>query len=123
MWSGYDGDNKMNGYIINPAWFYWVNIANGIKIIISLLAVASLVASFLSTLISLDDTDTITSKKFEKMALKMFIVAIVCIIISLFIPSKETLIEMKIAEYVTLENAEWTVAAIKDLVDYIVRVL
>ena len=109
----------MNGYIINPAWFYWVNIADGIKIIMSLLAVASLVASFLSALISLDDTDTATSKKFEKMALKMFIVAIVCIIVSLFIPSKETLIEMQIAKYATLENAEWTVDAIKDVADYI----
>ena len=109
----------MNGYIINPAWFYWVNIADGIKIIMSLLAVASLVASFLSALISLDDTDTATSKKFEKMALKMFIVAIVCIILSLFIPSKETLIEMQIAKYATLENAEWTVDAIKDVADYI----
>lgn len=111
----------MNGYIINPAWFYWVNIVNGIKTIMSLLAGASLVASFLSALISLDETDTATSKKFEKIALKMFIVAMVCIIISLFIPSKETLIEMKIAEYATLENAEWTVDAIKDAVDYIVN--
>lgn len=109
----------MAEYIINPAWFYWVNIADGIKIIMSLLAVASLVASFLSALISLDDTDTATSKKFEKMALKMFIVAIVCIIISLFIPSKETLIEIQIAKYATWENAEWTTDAIKDVVDYI----
>lgn len=113
----------MNGYIINPTWFYWINIADGIKIIMSLLAVASLVASFLSALISLDDTDTATSKKFEKMALKMFIVAIVCIIISLFIPSKETLIEMKIAKYATWEDAEWTADAIKDLVDYIANAI
>lgn len=113
----------MNGYIINPTWFYWINIADGIKIIVSLLAVASLVASFLSALISLDDTDTATSKKFEKMALKMFIVAIVCIIISLFIPSKETLIEMQIAKYATWENAEWTADAIKDLVDYIANAI
>lgn len=113
----------MNGYIINPAWFYWINIVDGIKIIMSLLAVASLVASFLSALISLDDTDTATSKKFEKMALKMFIVAIVCIIISLFIPSKETLIEMQIAKYATWENAEWTVDAIKDLADYIANAI
>lgn len=113
----------MNGYIINPAWFYWVNIADGIKIIMSLLAVVSLVATFISTLISLDDTDTDTSKNFEKMALKMFIVAMVCIIISLFIPSKETLIEMQIAKYATWENAEWTVDAIKDLADYIANAI
>ena len=113
----------MNEYIINPAWFYWINIADGIKTIISLLAVASLVASFLSALISLDDTDTATSKKFEKMALKMFIIAIVCIIISLFIPSKETLIEMQIAKYATGENGEWTTDAIKDVVDYIANTI
>lgn len=115
----------MTEYIINPAWFYWVNIVNGIRTIMFLLAGAASVATFITALISLDETDTDTaiSKKFEKIALKMFIVTIVCIIIAVLIPSKETLIEMKIAEYATLENAEWTVAAIKDLVDYILRVL
>ena len=113
----------MNEYIINPAWFYWIDIVSGIKIIMALLAVAALIATLITALISFDETDTDTSKNFEKKALKMLIVTIVCIIIALFIPSKEILIEMQIAKYATWENAEWTADAIKDVVDYIVNAI
>ena len=112
----------MNGYIINPAWFYWVNIVDGIKIVTLMLASISLIAAFLSAFISCADEDE-ESKQYEKIALKMLIVAVACIIIAIFIPTKETLIEIQIAKYATWENAEWTVDAIKDLVDYITNAI
>lgn len=109
----------MNEYIISPAWFYWVNIVNSIEIIMIMLTIISLMATLFMTFMSLDDEDN-ESKRYEKIALKMLIISITCMVIAIFIPTKETLIEMQIAKYATWENTEWTVSAIKDVVDYII---
>jgi len=41
----------------------------------------------------------------------------------IFIPSRNTMLEMQIARYATYENAEWTVETIKSAVDYIVQAI
>ncbi len=40
-----------------------------------------------------------------------------------FIPDKQTMIEMLVAKTATVENAEWTVDAVKQAVDYIVSAI
>ena len=44
-------------------------------------------------------------------------------IIHVFIPSRETLIEMQIARFTTVENAEWALDAVKSATDYIVSAI
>ena len=44
-------------------------------------------------------------------------------IIYVFIPPRETLIEMQIARFTTVENAEWALDAIKSATDYIVSAI
>jgi hypothetical protein len=67
-----------------------------------------------------DDED---KKAFWKIAKKLIILCIVLWIVCIFIPSKETLIEMQVAKYATYENAEWTVENVKQAVDYIINAL
>ena len=45
----------------------------------------------------------------------------VCLVLTIFVPSKSTMIEMMIAKYATYENADWTVESLKSVVDYIVE--
>ena len=108
----------MNGYIINPAWFYWVDIVSSLKIVALASTIVGIFACIFLIVAVLEEGDNF---------LKPLRIAIACtamyIIVTVFIPSKETLIEMQIAKYVTWENAEWTVDTIKDAVDYIANAI
>ncbi len=105
----------MNEYIINPAWFYWANIANGLKIVALIGAMIGMIACIFCIIAVLEKDDD-----YLKPLRIVIACTTVCIIAAVFIPTKETLIEMQIAKYATWENAEWTIDAIKDAVDYIV---
>lgn len=67
----------------------------------------------------------------ERKAVRFFTKALkvgigVCVIAGLFlvfVPSKETLIEMMIAKQATYENTTWTVDALKSAVDYVVQAI
>ena len=114
----------MNGYIIDPAWFYWIAIADAIRttmfIIAAILLVFGGVVGIFVT-IGNDVSDVIDVD--VKAVLKMIIAGAVCFVIAVLIPSKETLIAMQVAKYATWENANWTVDAVKEAVDYIVNAL
>ncbi len=112
----------MNGYIINPMWFYWVNIANTAKTAFGILAGILFLLGLCSVwaLIDSDLFDDEETEKYWKATRWVIAGGLVCLIAAIFIPTKNTLIEMQIAKYATWENAEWTVGAIKDAVDYIV---
>lgn len=112
-------------YIINPMWFYWINVVSTIKVILILLEIGTIIAlSFgvvgycLTYKDNLSDGEFEASKKLIRISLPM---AIVTAILLIFIPGKQTMIEMQIARYATTENAEWTVETIKSAVDYIVE--
>ena len=108
----------MNGYIINPAWFYWVNVVNGLKIVAIICATVGAVACIPLIYAVLDEDDD-----YLKPLWIVGACTVVCIIAAVFIPTKNTLIEMQIAKFATWENAEWTVDAVKDAVDYIVNAI
>ena len=59
----------------------------------------------------------------KKATIVFAIISLMTLIISLFIPSKETLISMMIAKYATKENLSMTVEGIKSAVDYIVNTM
>ena len=112
-------------YIINPIWFYWLNIADGLHIISIITLIIGAVGSFIAAIFYFEclsygdeDSDFIKAKKI----LKLFIIsAIIGAIGVIFIPDKNVLIEMQIAKFATYENAEWTLETIKSAVDYIVE--
>ena len=62
--------------------------------------------------------------RFFTKALKVSIgVCVVGGLFLIFVPSKETLIEMMVAKQATYENATWTVDALKSAVDYVVQAI
>lgn len=115
-------------YIINPSWFYWISVADTLKWASIVFLITSCVAFIVCLIVSgsfldyygKDDKDYLKAKK------AMNISAIVLIVSSLFlvfIPSRNTLIEMMIAKQATYDNAQWTLETLKSAVDYIVNAI
>ena len=72
---------------------------------------------------NVSDDERKTLRFFTK-ALKVAIgVCVVAALFLVFVPSKDTLIEMMIAKQATYENATWTVDALKSAVDYVVQAI
>jgi hypothetical protein len=122
-------------YIINPSWFYWLGVVNSMRcfmlvafiVAVIIVGVALIVIPVNVKLIqdypSISDDERKAVRFFTK-ALKVAIgVCIVAGLFLVFVPSKETLIEMMVAKQATYENATWTVDALKSAVDYVVQAI
>ena len=125
-------------YIINPMWFYWLSVADKVcqaayTLAIPLFAfsIASYVAAAVLKFVAIDDYDGINREspghiigtKLQRAATALAVIAAILYAIYTFVPSRETLIEMQIARFTTVENAEWALDAIKSATDYIVSAI
>lgn len=113
-------------YIINPAWFYWMQLASGMKVVAGVflgLSCVLFLGLFIVLLTNMDfcDYEDDDVKRYMKWTKRCAMLCIVLAVITAAIPSKDTLIEMRIAKYATVENANWTLETIKSAVDYIVE--
>ena len=126
----------MNGYIINPSWFYWIGVVNGLRAVLIVCAVITLVyAAYTAIEYSIDgDPENHTLPEFKATAQKAkdrynkhfkkcIALSIGLLLIAIFIPSKNTLIEMQVAKFATYENAEWSAETVKSAVEYIVEAI
>lgn len=114
-------------YIINPRIFYWISVLNGLKnlsivgFITGLVGLAGVFVFYVSCCeYGFDDDEKKLLKRILRIAAPMLVCGLIGMI---FIPDKQTLIEMLIAKTATVENAEWTLDALKQAVDYIVAAM
>lgn len=125
-------------YIINPMWFYWLSVADKVcqaahTLAIPLLAfsIASYVVAAVLKFVANDGYDGINREspehiigtKLQRAATALVVIAAILYAIYTFVPSRETLIEMQIARFTTVENAEWALDAVKSATDYIVSAI
>lgn len=129
-------------YIINPNWFYWLQVIDGLNAAFEIIAGVAIFAFAVLAIISLvnyfagtdyrylvdelgrpTDSEWRSFLSLRKVTIIFAVIAIVSLIISIFIPPKETLISMMIAKYATKENLDMTVDGIKSAVDYIVNAM
>lgn len=128
----------MEGHIINPAIFYWMNTVGDIKFVLVLIAVVAFIVSAMfayvyiatkldiiayegcATKIETMKKGLIYYKKIIKWVVPILAIALVLLV---FIPNREAILYMVIADVATYENAEITVEAIKSAVDYIVEAI
>lgn len=122
-------------YIINPSWFYWLGVVNSMRGFMLVAFIVAIILIGVSLIIIpvnvklIQDYPSISDD--ERKAVRFFTKALkvassVCIVAGLFlvfVPSKETLIEMMVAKQATYENATWTVDALKSAVDYVVQAI
>lgn len=122
-------------YIINPNWFYWLGVVESMRhfmiaafiISIALIVVSLIIIPMNMSMISEFPDMSNDERKTVQLFTKALKIAIAVLIISglilMFVPSKETLIEMMIAKQATYENATWTLDALKSAVDYVVQAI
>ena len=110
-------------YIINPAWVYWLNVFDGLKtfsIAFAILSFVTLVVIIICYLVEIDyKSDARKLTIYKRWILLTFVFSIAFMLISIFVPNKQTMIEMQVASVATKTNAEWTVEQLKGVVDYI----
>ena len=109
-------------YYINPSWIYWINTVNSLRIVFITLTFLSAMLSIVwfVTWISGDEIENNTFKKGEIISVSIFIISLLVII---FVPSKQVLIEMEIAKLATKENIQLTVDSLKEITDYIINAI
>ena len=113
----------MSGYIINPLWFYWLQVADGVSVFLVAVSVVLFMFSAIVLLVSLADMyvgEDSPIINFLKAAKVSIIIAPIALLIALLIPSKETMIQMELARHITYENVEMIVEQITEATDYII---
>lgn len=113
-------------YIINPAWFYWIEVADTIKAVSIVSIVVLLIACIiLAIVVGMDralgdDTEgKVHSAIFCKCLIALTVLTLVCVLV----PSKRTLMEMQIARLATRSNVDLTIDKVKEIVDYIINAM
>lgn len=112
-------------YIINPAWFYWLSVSDGLKefsIAFTVLSFVILVVIIICYFVEIgSETAARYLTIYKRWILLTFVFSIAFMLISIFVPSKQTMIEMQVASIATKTNAEWTVEQLKGITDYIIE--
>lgn len=116
-------------YIINPWFFYFIGIAEGLKAFFSVFtAISALAIIFLGVFLAVSnfDVDVPFDKKNDELIktlakwFKRSIIATIVFALMLVItPTSATLNKMMISSLVTKENLETVKTNAKDLIDYI----
>ena len=118
-------------------WFYWLSVVDRacqlvrtaailLVILSAALFIAAAFCKYAAVYQNAVDEECFeyaTGVKMQRIATAVAAVAAILFIIYVFIPSRETLIEMQIARFTTVENAEWALDAIKSATDYIVSAI
>ena len=124
----------MTNYIIDPAVFYWINVLATMQTVFAIVGVFLILAAigFAAGWIynwyqTVEYEHNEESKKYMRMCractLLTFLPGIVLILLSIFIPGKQTSVEMLVAKTATFDNVDWTVQQVKEIIDYIVSAL
>lgn len=117
----------MTDYIINPFWFYLIEIGSNIGTAFLVIGGAGIIvistAMFVLFCESLppnfDNEEPERCRTMIKKLAPFDIIAIFLVLISLLVPSKETCYAMIVANIATKTNVELTVEGLKTVIDYI----
>lgn len=142
----------MTNYIIDPAVFYWINVLSIIQTVCAVIGGFTLTAFIALFIMSLynryeliepekpDKDSRYDMERYQqemrfyeddlkdlRMIKKYMMITLVAgclmVLVSIFIPGKQTSVEMLIARTATFDNVNWTAQQIKEIVDYIVNAL
>ena len=111
----------MNGYIIEPMWFYWVNVLDSINVFAVFMCILGIVGSVVCFILSHGCYSDEEYEMWKKRMKICFGALVLSAIIVIFVPSSETLIKMKLAEFGTYENVSIVVETIENMTDKIIE--
>lgn len=118
-------------YFINPKWFYWLGVFDGLKAIALVFSIfaglilAGFVTAYIYNYVMMLEYKHESNKQYMslcKIGIKWSaVVFIPLLIVAIFAPSKQTMIEIQVASIATKTNAEWTVEQLRCITDYIIE--
>lgn len=107
-------------YYIDPKWFYWCNTLGNLKNLFIGITILTGILAVILLLVIIDFEDL---NEVKKVIIIPGIICFTSVLIAIFLPSKETLIEMQLAQIATKENVQFTVDTLKEIIDYIITSL
>ena len=140
-------------YIIHPSVFYWINVLSIIQTVLAVFGAFVLTGSLCLTVsyiykrLTLSEPDKMPEEhsqydieryqRYQKdydedvkriRMIRRWMIAtaaigLIMIIACIFIPSRQTSVEMLVARTATFDNLNWTVEQVKEIIDYIVNAL
>jgi len=142
----------MTNYIIDPDVFYWINVLSLMQTafaVISGFTLTAFIALFVTYIYKRyglsepekpDKDSRYDMERYQRemrnykndlndlrMIKKYMMITLLSgglmILVSIFIPGKQTSVEMLIARTATFDNVDWTVQQVKEVIDYIVSAL
>ena len=111
-------------YIINPIWFYLMDVCGGLGVACGiigacLLIIGSVIGLFCGWLFFDAEAEDNFVTKGLKIMKKCFIIGGICVFLACVIPTKDGVTKMMISSVITYENVEAVKGDAKELVDYI----
>lgn len=121
----------MQHYIIDPSVFYWINVMEILQTVMGLIGGILLAASLGCSIgwiyyyesAKRYERDERWRKLCKRWTLITLAIGAPLVIAAIFIPGKSTCVEMLVARTATFENIDWSVAQVKEIVDYIVKAI
>lgn len=112
--------------IISPLTIYLINLMDPLHAVFIGACIVFLVLAILYGIDYLDNKDSST-EKYQKQAQKalgrtrrMAVICVLCMLLAVFVPSKNTIIEMIVAQNITVDNINAGEEKLKDAIDYLV---
>ena len=107
--------------IINPMWFYLIDIMESADNLFFILSVLSTLAAIVMFMGIMTEEDPKTTPGIFKLTKKIFIICITSIFLSILTPTSDTCYKMMAASVVTPDNITAVGETATDIVDYIVE--
>lgn len=127
----------MNDFIVDPMFFYWLNVVGGIKMffIFSAFIFSIGIVIYITGIYTCKSEEEyqryvnnkkihykdLLHKNYQKHIIILTIISAFFVFSAILMPTKETLIQMKVAEQVTYSNIDKAEIKIKECVDYIFK--
>lgn len=112
-------------YIINPWFFYWLQVSDTVREALWVLTGLAGVSLFIAVAVKMGCWFGEANEELKRntnRALKTSVILFVpLLLLYAMLPSRDTLLSMQIAGMATTENAELALSAIQNAVDYLVE--
>lgn len=103
--------------IINPWFFYWVEVSDTVAFIASLFCIIFVLVGVINFLSSIGGESL-----FEKRTARaVYVIALISLLLSTLIPTKQTLTKMVLAQNVTYERVEVATDTVRDVYEDIIE--
>lgn len=113
--------------IISPLTIYLINLMDPLHAVFIGACIVFLILGILNGIDYLDNKDSST-EKYQKQAQKalgrtrrMAVICVLCMLLAVFVPSKNTIIEMIVAQNITINNINAGEEKVKEAIDYLVE--